>query len=189
MDLDKARELGRRPLTEKIEMLTDDQAPTFDSFEELAAFLEEISNQNLDYGTAGSAMAYAGVCAFNTMARKVGATGFQASIASLMAYGSIQRIEGPYGVVKAEEMLFPQNQTPTESAQEMENEWLEWASEEAQKKIDEHNQSGWTEEVQKYDPETEEPIEGETETRERVHPNVKAHWEKLASLQIDKKEE
>lgn len=178
--VDEARKLGERPLTDKIDMLTREDAPAFDTFEELGAFLDGVKSGATDYGRAGSAMAYAATSAFNTMARQIGASGFQASIAGLMAYGSIAGIRSPFGVVKAEDMMFPHSESPAESAIDMEAGWREWAKEEAQKKIAEYDAKGWTGESPKLD-ENGDEIPGEIETYDMVHPDVKAHWEELAA--------
>lgn len=185
--IDRARELGERPLHDKIVTLTREDCPSFDTIEEFGAWLEAILSQQLDYNTAGAVMAYATYGAFNFAAHRVGATGFQASISALMAYGSIENIEGPFGVVKAHDMLFPQGQTPTESAAEMEEKWREWAAEEAREKIAHYEDEGWTHETAKVDPETGEEIEGETEEVDNVHPNVRAHWEELAKFEPSSK--
>lgn len=75
------------------------------------------ANPENPYGTDESARAYessaramvdVGKAAFNYAASEVGASGFQGSWAALTLYGELVGINGPFIVLKAEDMLYPQ---------------------------------------------------------------------------------
>jgi hypothetical protein len=80
--------------------------------------------------------------------------GFQASCADLDFLRRTRSMDGPFIILKAEDMLYPQYDLPEKLREAMES-WKEWAAEECAKKLE---KSG-----------------------EEAHPKVKAHWERLAS--------
>ena len=101
-------------------------------------------------------MAEAAEAAFNFVASQLGCTGFQGSYAALKAYKDIMRIEGPFGIVKANDALYPQYDLPKQVQNWIEDDWNPWLVEQARKNLAEH------------DPEF-------------VHPNVHRHWRQLAA--------
>lgn len=60
------------------------------------------------YESSARAMVDAGAAAFNYAASQVGASGFQGSWAALTLYAELVGIKGPFIVLKAEDMLYPQ---------------------------------------------------------------------------------
>ena len=60
------------------------------------------------YEASADAMWKAALAAFEYAARRVGATGFQASWAALRFYGEAMHIDGPFGVYRLEDALYPQ---------------------------------------------------------------------------------
>lgn len=108
------------------------------------------------YEQSADAMWKATLAAFEYAARKVGATGFQASWAALRFYGEAMGVKGPFIISKVEDALYPQYDLPGQLAKFLE-EQRPWLAEQAAQKI------------------------VETEGRDSmVHPNVLAHWQRLA---------
>lgn len=98
---------------------------------------------------------------FNFVAREVGASGFQAGWAAMQLFGKIQGIEGPWGFVRASDMVYPQTADLAGKVAKWQEEWAGWVSEEAKKKL--------AKEDEYYGP-------------LRAHPNVIAHWKELANV-------
>lgn len=144
------------------------------TLEEITAYLDELATMQHDYNTSAEALMCATVATFNCMAGVLGNTGFQAGWAAISAYGEIERIDGPFGIVRGESMLYPQQSSPTEKAAEFEEKWAEWAADEARKKLEEHPEVV-------YEEHTFE--DGKTMAFPNVHPDVHAHWAKLAATQ------
>lgn len=128
--------------------------------------LEEGAN---DYGKSAEAMHDAAIATFNYMSHMQGNTGFQASYAALKMLGTINGYEGPYGLIKADNMLFPQYPTGAEQGYEFHVKWRDWLQEAAKEKMAEFPDG----------PVTKVADDGFTMTS--PHPNVWAHWEKLAN--------
>lgn len=117
------------------------------------------------YSASANALWQAALAAFNYIAEVEGVTGFQAGYAALHAYGKMMGVEGPYAIIRAEELLYPQydNKIP-----ELITKWQEgWCAEEAQRKIDEHSKENFI----------------------YVHPDVKARWFELAGADETPREE
>lgn len=124
---------------------------------ELIAFLQARLGAEHDYETSAQALVDCAEATFNYAAHVVGATGFQASWAALKLYGKIEGIDCPFGMVKAENMLFPQYPRPSVKTAEWEVEWADWAKAAAIEKLAEERGANFG-----------------------PHPNVWAHWLKLA---------
>lgn len=107
------------------------------------------------YQQSADAMWKAALEAFNWAADVVGATGFQASWAALRFYGEAMHVDGPFAISKLSDALYPQYDLPGRIA-EFIAENREWLATKAKKKLVEHASD------------------------EYVHPNVRAHWERLA---------
>ena len=131
-----------------------------ETVEELSEFIEEQLKRNLGYSDSAEALHDIALAAFNLAARSLGNTGFQASYAALKLLGSVNCYSGPYGVIKAEDMLFPQYPPPEVKAREMAEGWKEWVREEAAKKLEE---------------------EKSREDGFSASPRVIAHWEGLVN--------
>lgn len=125
------------------------------TIEELATQITGLVEREHDYGTCVYAMSMAAVAAYQYVASKLDVTGFQASCADLDFIRRVRCIEGPFILLKMGDALYPQYDLPGKL-----REWLdkdesrEWMKEQSKKLI-----AG---------------ADG------LVHPNVMAHWVKLA---------
>jgi hypothetical protein len=137
--------------------LRDSKVPWIETEQELSDYIQSLANREHDYGTAVYAMSMAATAAFNYMAKKVGASGFQASCADLDVLRRTRHLDR-FMIVNLNDALYPQ----TDLRQKL-DEYLEkskdYLREEAQKQLD------------KYEAEEEPKF---------IHPEVKAHWERLA---------
>jgi len=131
-----------------------EKAPWPDTLEALNEYITSLVERKHDYGTCVYAMSLAATAAFYHVSSKLGVTGFQASCADLDFLRRTRSMDGPFIILKAEDMLYPQYNLPEKLREAMDS-WKEWAAEECAKKLE---KSG-----------------------EQAHPNVKAHWERLAS--------
>jgi hypothetical protein len=84
-----------------------------------------------DYNEAADALWKAALLAFNYAAHQVGATGFQAGFAALKFYGEALHIDGPFGIVKAENALYPQYDEVAKVRDWVETGWRPWLIEQA----------------------------------------------------------
>ena len=125
------------------------------TIEELTAYITMLVDRPHDYGTCVYAMSMAAVAAFYYVSHKLGVTGFQASCADLDIIRRTRGMKGPFIILDAENLLYPQY----DLRQKLE-EWLtssdmrKWLNEEAKKKIAKSS---------------------------NVHPDVMARWKELAS--------
>jgi hypothetical protein len=96
--------------------------------------IREAIAKGTDYDGSAQAMVDCAVAAFNYAADQVGATGFQAGWAALTAYGKEMHIECPFGVLRADELVYPQYDLLAE-AQKWISEWRPWAAGQAKKNL------------------------------------------------------
>jgi hypothetical protein len=125
------------------------------TIEELTEYVESLVNREHDYGTCVYAMSLAATATFNYVAGKLGVTGFQASCADLDILRRTRSMKGPFIILKAEDMVYPQYDLQGKLREAM-GEWQKWVAEQAKKQLAEH-------------------------TDGNVHPEVLEHWKKLAS--------
>ena len=130
-------------------------APAPDTIEALGEYIASLVDRQHDYGTCVYAMSLAATAAFNHVAYKLGVTGFQASCADLDIVRRTRSMDGPFILLKGEDMIYPQYDLPGKLREAMEK-WADWAAEQAAKKLAENKQ-------------------------ENVHPNVWAHWVALSA--------
>lgn len=113
---------------------------------QLADLIESITVFDHDGGEDGyqqsaDAMWKAALAAFEYVARRVGATGFQASWSALRFYGEAMSIDGPFMVVQAHDALYPQY-----DLQDRLSQWLvelrPWLAEQAAAKLERHEATG-----------------------------------------------
>lgn len=132
--------------------LAEYRVPFFDTQDELMNFINALTDRQHDYNTVVEAMTLAALAAFNFVAGKLGATGFQASCADLNFIGKSRSINCPFMLVTLNEYLYPQYSTVLKI-----NEWVEknakWIYEETSSKL--------------------------KQDREFVSSEVWNHWEKL----------
>lgn len=136
--------------------MRDERVQTPASIKELSEYIESLTERDHDYGTCVYAMSMAATAAFNHVASKLGVTGFQASCADLDVIRRTRMIKGPFLLLKAEDMIYPQYDLEERLRESMES-WKGWLAEDAKRKLQEHPDGAG------------------------VHPNVRAHWEKLAA--------
>ena len=132
-----------------------DHDPTPSSIEELSEYIGSLVNRSHDYGTCVYAMSLAATAAFNYVAGNLGVTGFQASCADLDIVRRTRRINGPFILLQAKDMCYPQYDL-TRKLQEAMDGWKEWASKECEKLLEESP---------------------------NAHPDVIAHWKMMAGKQ------
>ena len=133
--------------------MRDAKVPCPYTKEQLNEYIDSLVDRSHDYGTCVYAMSMVAEAAFNYVSRKLGVTGFQASCADLDFVRRTRGLDGPFILLKAEDMLFPQYDVPGKLDEAMEK-WRPWLKEEAIKKLAENN--------------------------EHAHPDVIAHWKLLA---------
>lgn len=122
--------------------------------DDLVSYVASLVDRQHDYGTCVYAMSLAACAAFNYVAHKLGITGFQASCADMDFIRRTRRLDGPFGIINAQDMLYPQCDIRGRT-QEWISGWSEWAAERASAKL-------------------------RATSRESVHPDVWAHWERLS---------
>ena len=134
--------------------LREAEAPTPDTMAELAAVIEGLVHREHDYGTCVYAMSIAAVAAFNHVARKLGVSGFQASCADMDVLTRTRRFKGPWCITDLDNTLYPQYDVQARLAEYIADN-RGWQREQAQKLL--------------------------AERSEDAHPDVVAHWKKLAA--------
>jgi hypothetical protein len=161
--------------------MTDETTPSVEVTDrpenaaELADLIESLTVFDHDGGGDGyeksaDAMWQAAVAAFNYTARKVGATGFQASWAALRFYGVAMHVDGPFMIVQVHDALYPQYDVPGKVAGFLE-EQRGWLAEQAREKLAKYEARPTL---------TYTDDDGQEHTAPTVHPNVVAHWRRLA---------
>lgn len=139
--------------------MRDEAAPHPKTLDELNEYVRSLVEREHDYGTCVYAMSLAATAAFNYVASKLGVTGFQASCADLDVLRRTRHMDGPFIMLKAEDMLYPQYDVPGRLQEAMVS-WQAWLSEQAALKL----QNDVTD----------------------AHPDVVAHWRMLANNRQDK---
>ena len=133
--------------------MREEKAPTPNTVDELNEYVRSLVEREHDYGTCVYAMSLAATAAFNHVASKLGVTGFQASCADLDVLRRTRDMDGPFIILKAEDMLYPQYDVPGKLREAMAS-WQGWLAEQAALKM---------------------------KDAKTAHPEVAAHWEKLAA--------
>ena len=151
--------------------MREEKVPSFETMEELTNYINSLVDREHDYGTCVYAMSLAATAAFNYVASKLGVTGFQASCADLDIIRRTRHIESPFAMITADKALYPQHDIKADVEKYM-DEWKEWVQKEARSKLKEHNHKN---ELKKW---TDD--DGQEHECYAVHPEVWAHWEKLA---------
>lgn len=101
---------------------------------------ERVSNQQMSdgYERTANSMWKAALAAFNYAAHRNGCTGFQGGWASMQFLKHARNIKGPFAILDAEQMLYPQYDLPGKVEGWFE-EWHEWLSEEARRLLAERD--------------------------------------------------
>jgi hypothetical protein len=135
--------------------MRDEKVPPFGSLEELQAYISSLVDREHDYSTCAQAMGMAATAAYNFVANKLGVTGFQASYGGLDFIRRTMHIDGPFVVITADKELYPQYDNQKRLS-ECQAQWKDWISGEAKKLL--------------------------AEKEVAAHPDVVAHWKKLAGV-------
>ena len=130
-------------------------APTPETVEELSEYIKTLIDMEHDYGTCVYAMSLSATATFNYVAHELGVTGFQASCADLDIIRRTRRLDCPFMIVQGNDMLYPQYDIHAKVNECLDN-WREWAAEAARKMLERDDLDG-------------------------CHPDVVAHWHKLAA--------
>lgn len=134
------------------QQLRELEVETPKSLGELDDYITALVDRNHDYGTCVYAMSMAAVAAFNYVASQLGVTGFQASCADLDIIRRTRRIDGPFALINAHDMLYPQYNIKRKVGEYL-TEWKPWAAEQAKQKL---------------------------ASCDFAHPDVVSHWKDLA---------
>ena len=98
-------------------------------------------DQRTSYDLGPEVMWMAAIAAFDYAGHVVGASGFQADFAGMEFLRHTRGYKGPFGIINGEHMLYPQYDLRAK-LDEWLHEWREWARDEAQKRLDEHEEQG-----------------------------------------------
>ena len=132
------------------------KAPTPATLQELVNYIEGLQGQDHGYGTCVYAMSLAACAAYNYMADKLGVTGFQASCADMDIIRRNRHMEGPFMLVDVSKALYPQYHLTNDLREYIEKS-SPWLKEQAAKLL--------------------------ADRSDRAHPEVIAHWRKLAEVE------
>ena len=102
---------------------------------QLTEYVESLVNRSHEYGTCVYALSLAAAAAFNYVSHKLGVTGFKASCADLDFLRRTRSINGPFILLKADDLLYPQYDL-REKLDEAIKEWQPWLKTEAQKRLE-----------------------------------------------------
>lgn len=134
------------------------------TLEQMAA-LSQTQESKDAYSAAADKLWVAAALAFNYASHVVGATGFQASWAALQFVREVNSIDGPFMLVRVENMLYPQYDVPRKVEDFLNDaSTIEWLQEQAKKKLADLRG--------RLD-------EGSLE-EDSIAPTVLAHWKALA---------
>ena len=124
------------------------------TLEELKEYIQSLIDLKHDYSSCPQAMVLASTAVFNFIGKELQVTNFQASYAALHILQRTQNIEGPFIVLRAEDLVYPQYDLYRKL-----NEFIEknrdWVIEQAKDKL-------------------------KTSKEENVAEKVWEHWESLA---------
>lgn len=137
--------------------MREEFAPSPKTLKELNTYITSLVEREHDYGTAVYAMSLAAVATFNFVAKRLGVTGFQASCADLDILRRTRHLKGPFAIIDAEKMIYPQYDLREQLDDNM-TAWLPWVKAECARRLAELNGDD-----------------------DHIHPCVKAHWERLAT--------
>lgn len=150
----KPKKVTDKGLTEADMRAAD--APWPKTVDELAAFIKTLTDREHDYGTCVYAMSLAALAAFRFVSHELGSTGFQASCADMDFIRRTRHYEGPFMLIDGANALYPQYDLQRRLSEAV-TEWQPWLVEEAKKLLEGPNV-------------------------EHAHPDVVAHWKRLAGV-------
>lgn len=136
--------------------LRDYSVPSVKTDGELTALIDALITRPHEYGTAVYAMSISAVAAFNYVAHKLGVTGFQAGCADLDVLRRTRHMEHGFTVLNYRNLLYPQY-------------------------LDDFNKT-----ADDYIAENKDALAKAARDllrdRAQAHPDICAHWEKLAAM-------
>lgn len=135
--------------------LREAEVPWLKTPEELTGYIDTLVNRPHDYGTCVYAMSMAATAAFHYVASVLGVTGFQASCADMDILRRTRRMKGPFLLTNGEDLLYPQYDV-REKLDKFVASAKPWLADEAKKKLAD-------------------------ESNRQAHPNVRSHWQTLAT--------
>lgn len=97
---------------------------------QLVQYIDSLVEREHDYGTCVYAMSMAAVAAFYYVSHRLGVTGFQASCADLDIIRRTRHLKGPFMIIDADKMLYPQYNIVGEVMKAL-KEWRPWAKKRA----------------------------------------------------------
>lgn len=134
--------------------LRESTAPWSKTIEELVEYIQSLANRKHEYGTCVYATSLAATAAFQFVAGKLGITSYQASLADLDIIRRVRSIEGPFMIMEASRMLYPQYDLVRELA-DFQRESVPWIADAARRYL--------------------------AASQDHVHPNVTERWEYWAA--------
>lgn len=140
--------------------LRDMPEPWPKSMDELTSYIKALTDRPHDYGTCCYAMSLAAVAAFNFVASKLGTTGFQAGCAQMDFIRRERNLKHGFQLVDYERLLYPQyidELTITPAILLSKPDIRKSIAEAAKQKL--------------------------AESGSNCHPEVRAHWERLAAME------
>lgn len=149
--------------TETVNSMTEEElreakVPTPKTPEELQGYISALIERQHDYGTCVYAMSMAAEAAFNFVASKLGVTGFQASCADLDFLKRTRGYTMGFRVINYENLLYPQY-------------------------CDDDHFPNWSGLIREHAEELSKQAKVNLEKDDGlVHPNVRAHWQMLAAM-------
>ena len=106
-----------------------------EDLEDLTQYITDmIEASNVSYASVVYGIAKVALAAKNYAATQMGASGYQASASDLVTFAKSRNLEAPFGIVNANDMLYPQYNI-LETVQGWIDGWREWAAEAALEKI------------------------------------------------------
>ncbi len=134
--------------------LRESVAPWPETLEGLSAYITSLVEREHDYGTCVYAMSLAATAAFQHVAKRLGVTGFQASCADMDILTRTRGYKHGFMILDADNLLYPQY-----DLRQQVDEWIQKTEPQLAKVARERLADGGT-----------------------LHPNVRAHMERIASL-------
>ena len=139
--------------TEK--QLRELEMPWCKTDEELQAIVAALSGREHDYGTCVYAMSLAALSAYYLMSHKMGVTGFQASCADMDFLARTRRMKDGFQILDYNKLLYPQHRHDFDEA-------------------------SWDNLLAKHSKMLREKAITLLAEQQTAHPNVVAHWQRLA---------
>lgn len=123
---------------------------------ELSAIIAAVTDRQHDYGTCVYAMSIAAEAAFNLVAHKLGVTGFQASCADMDIIRRTRRYKSGFAIIDYDDLLYPQYRHKFDQFQ-------------------------WDNLIRENREHLQKLAKAALADNSNAHPDVVAHWKRLAA--------